>query len=376
MADTANRTPSPSSSARAPVDRRDIALRVFALAGLAFSAMLLIDYVHTPVFCGGHASGCDFVRHSRYARIGGVPLPVFGVAFYAVVLMAATAATEGARRFLALLGGVGVMAGLSFVGLQALVIHHFCKLCLVVDASAIAVGTCALLMARDDGAVLTARFRSLTLAATLGAIALPIAYGLAQPAPPPRVNAPVIERMPDVIAREQSPGVATVVEFVDFECPFCRRQQEALAPVLASYEGRVRLVRRNVPLSFHEHARDAARAQCCAEEQGRGDRMAEVLFTSDEITPDGCERLAQRLGLDMASYRSCLASHRPDVLLERDANDARAAGVGGLPTLWIGREKFEGFTTADALRASIDRALRASTTPADASTPGSARSGT
>jgi hypothetical protein len=80
--------------------------------------------------------------------------------------------------------------------------------------------------------VLTARFRSLTLAATLGAIALPIAYGLAQPAPPPRVNAPVIERMPDVIAREQSPGVATVVEFVDFECPFCRRQQEALANMI------------------------------------------------------------------------------------------------------------------------------------------------
>jgi protein-disulfide isomerase/uncharacterized membrane protein len=368
MADPVYRTP-------APLDRRDLALRAFALLGLAFSAMLLVDYIHTPVFCGGRASGCDFVRHSKYARIGGVPLPFFGVGFYGLMLVAAAVATQGARRLLALLGGIGVASGVAFIAIQAALIHHFCKLCIVVDTSAIGAGLCALLLARDEAAELASRLRGPTVAFTLLAILVPFGYGLSQPAPPPRVNAPVIEPMPDVIRREQTPGVATVVEFVDFECPFCRRQQEAIAPVIASYEGRVRLVRRNVPLSFHEHAREAARAQCCAEEQGRGDRMAEALFTSEDLTPQGCERLAQRLSLDMATYRSCLASRRPDVLLERDANDARAAGVGGLPTLWIGREKFEGFTAADALRSSIDRALRASTAPPADASP-AARSGT
>ncbi len=375
MADNVSRPAATPAAARPPLDRRDIALRVFAILGLAFSAALLVDYVHTPVFCGGRASGCDFVRNSKWARIGGVPLPFFGVGFYGVMLVAAAAATQGARRFLALLGGVGLASGLGFVAIQALVIHHFCKLCIVVDGSAVASGIAALLLARDEAATLAPRLRAPTVGVALLALLAPLGYGLSQPAPRRRENTPVIQPMPDVILREQTPGVATVVEFVDFECPFCRRQQEAIAPVLASYEGRVRLVRRNVPLSFHEHAREAARAQCCAEEQGRGDRMAEALFTSDDITPEGCERVAQRLSLDMATYRSCLASHRPDVLLERDANDARAAGVGGLPTLWIGREKFEGFTAPDALRASIDRALRASTAPAaDAST--AARSGT
>ncbi len=371
MADSVTHAP----AARSSLDPRDLVLRAFALLGLIFSAMLLVDYIHTPVFCGGRASGCDFVRNSTWAKPGGIPLPYFGIAFYGVMLVATAMATEAARRFLALLGGIGIASGLGFVAIQAFVIHHFCKFCIVVDTSAIVTGVCALLMTRDEGAILSSRLRGPTVALTLLGLIVPVAYGLSQPVPTRRPNVPVIEPMPDVIAREQVPGVATVVEFVDFECPFCRRQQEAIAPVLASYEGRVRLVRRNVPLSFHEHARDAARAQCCAEEQGRGDRMAEVLFTSEDITPAGCERIAQQLHLDMATYRSCLASHRPDVLLERDANDARAAGVGGLPTLWIGREKFEGFTAPDALRASIDRALRASTAPTtDASTP--ARSGT
>ncbi|MFO0651640.1 MAG: vitamin K epoxide reductase family protein [Polyangiales bacterium] len=374
MADTVSR-PVATPAARDTLDRRDIALRVFALLGLAFSAMLLVDYIYRPVFCGGRASGCDFVRNSKWARIGGVPLPIFGVGFYAVMLIAAAVATQAARRFLALLGGVGLASGLAFIAIQAFAIHHFCKFCIVVDTSAVASGVCALLLARDEAASLASRLRGPTVAFALLALLAPVGYGLSQPPPQRPANTPVIQPMPDVILREQSPGVATVVEFVDFECPFCRRQQEAIAPVLASYEGRVRLVRRNVPLSFHEHAREAARAQCCAEEQGRGDRMAEALFTSEDLTPEGCERVAQRLSLDMATYRSCLASHRPDVLLERDANDARAAGVGGLPTLWIGREKFEGFTAPDALRASIDRALRASTAPpADAST--AARSGT
>lgn len=370
----ADHAPPPAAPTATPLDRRDLALRAFAVVGLAFSAALLVDYLHTPVFCGGHNSGCDHVRNSVWAHPFGAPLPVPGVVFFSAVLALAAAATPFARRALALVGGVAVVAGLSFVGLQALVIHHFCKLCLVVDASALGVGVSALLIARDEAATLTERLRVPTLAFMGSALILPLAWGLSQPAPPRRRVEPVVAAMPDVIAREQSAGVATVVEFVDFECPYCRRQQEAIAPVLASYGSRVRLVRKNVPLSFHPHAAGAARAQCCADEQGRGDRMAEALFTADDLTPEGCARLAERLHLDMATFRSCLASQRPEASLERDANDARAAGVGGLPTLWIGREKFEGLTDADALRASIDRALRAATAPAaDAST---ARSGT
>lgn len=357
MTDTA---PSPPP---APFDRRDLALRLFTLVGLAFSAMLLVDYVHAPVFCGGVQSGCDVVRRSAWARPLGIPLPVFGVVFFVGMLSVSVLGGTAARRTLLPLGALSLASGLALLALQALVLHHFCKLCLVVDVSAIGAGIAALLLAR--GAVLESslRLRWPTVGLGFAALAVPVALGLAHPPPQPPPNQPVIEPVPEVISRAQVPGKATIVEFVDFECPYCRRQQEALAPVLASYGDRVRLIRKNVPLSFHEHARGAARAACCAEEQGRGDQMAERLFRADDLTAEGCERIAQELHLDLTAYRSCLASRRPDVVLERDQSDARAARVSGLPTLWIGREKFEGFTNAEALRASIERALAATTLP-------------
>ncbi len=367
--------PTPTAAPAPGFDRRDVVLRVAAAVGLVFSAMLLVDYTHAPVFCGEAASGCDAVRRSSWSRVAGVPVPVYGTLFFTAMLVAAALATPLARRALAVLGGASVAAGLAFVGIQAGVLHHFCKLCVVVDSSAIVAGACALSLARDELAPLGLPLRLPTAAVAILSLVGPLGYGLSQPPPRRHDPAPVIEPMPDVIAREQSAGKATIVEFVDFECPFCRRQQEALAPVLASYGDRVRLVRRNVPLSFHEHARGAARAQCCAEEQGRGERMADQLFRAEDLTEEGCNRIAERLGLDMAAYRACLASRRPDVLLERDQNDARAANVSGLPTLWIGREKFEGFTSPEALRASIDRALEAASRPAQPPGP-TARSGT
>ena len=191
------------------------------------------------------------------------------------------------------------------------------------------------------------------------ALLVPFGYGISRPSERPIApNTPTLAPLPEVIAQLQRRDVATIVEFVDFECPFCRRQQEALAPVLASYGERVRVVRKNVPLSFHEHARDAARAACCADEQGRGEAVAAALFRAEDLTPAGCERVVREAHLDLEAYRACLASRRPDVVIERDLNDARAAGVSGLPTLYVGVERFEGLTDATALRASIERALR------------------
>jgi protein-disulfide isomerase len=364
MTDT--NTNSPNSPATDRTDFRNIALFAFAVLGLLFSTMLLVDYTHAPVFCD-QGGGCEAVKHSVYAKPLGVPLPVLGVAFYATVIALASMTTHTTRKLLTFAGGIGLVSGIGFLFIQAFVLHTFCKLCLVVDASAISVGICALSLWRNAPAPMAGSVRVSGIALAACALAGPVVFGWMHAVPHRPVNQPVIEPMPAVIAHEQAPGIATVVEFVDFECPFCRRQQEALAPVLASYGSRVRLVRRNVPLPFHTHARDAARASCCAEEQGRGEHMAAALFSAEDLTIEGCNRIAQSTGIDMATYRTCLASTRPDVRIERDHNDAREARVGGLPTLWIGNEKFEGLTSPDALRQSIDRAIRAagtSVTPA------------
>ncbi len=352
-----------------PAVTREALLRVFALVGLAVSSALLVDYVRPPVFCADQGSGCDLVRHSRFAFPGGIPLPILGVGYF-TLLLGASLAGQGprVRRALAALGALGVLAGLAFVGIQGLVLRAWCQFCLVVDVSSLGAGALALSL-RNDVAPEGSRAppvgvgARLTVGAALLAAVVPLGWGLSRPvaAPPGPVAAEVV---PEVILREQRPGVATIVEFVDFECPFCRRQQAVLSPLLQAYGPRVRLVRKNVPLGFHEHARDAARTACCADEQGRGDRVAELLFEASDLTPEGCARVAQEAGLDMEAYRACLASPRPDAVLERDRNDARAAGVSGLPTLWIGRERFEGLQTAEAVRESIDRALQGASSPA------------
>ena len=342
-----------------PRNTRELALQALCLVGLAVSAMLLVDYVRPPVFCAGQGSGCDVVRHSVYARPFGVPLPIPGALFFVALLGASLLGPrERARRLLASLGLLGVAAAVALVALQAFVIHHWCRFCLVVDASSLLAGALAMSLRMDvraDDEPAPKRLvpsYAVTSAAVL-ALLLPLGYGLSRPT---RANTPTIAPLPALIAQLQRRDVATIVEFVDFECPFCRRQQEALAPVLASYGPRVRVIRKNVPLSFHEHARDAARAACCADEQGRGEAVAEALFRAEDLTPAGCERVVRDSHADLEAYRACLASHRPDVVIERDLNDARAAGVAGLPTLFVGVERFEGLTDANTLRASIERA--------------------
>ncbi len=334
-----------------------VALRLACLVGLAVSAMLLVDYIRPPVFCADHGSGCSVVRNSAFARPFGIPLPLPGLAFFAALFGLTLTSSPRASLGLRAAGALGVFAGGSFLLIQHFVIHAWCQFCVVVDLSAVIGGALAIGLARSEIEA-TPRPLRWSMLATAAGLA-PLVFGLSRPGPAPGQPAPLVNnRVPDSILAEQREGVATIVEFVDFECPFCRRQQEAVALVVASYGPRVRVVRKNVPLSFHTHARDAARAACCAEEQGRGDAVSEALFRAEDLTPEGCERVAQSAGVDLQAYRACLASPRPNVALERDDRAARDAGVSGLPTLWVGREQFVGLQTVETLRASIDRALR------------------
>ena len=105
-------------------------------------------------------------------------------------------------------------------------------------------------------------------------------------------------RPPPAIRAEMArtpPGQVTVVDFVDFECPFCRMTNAALQPLLDAHQDRLRVVRRQVPLRMHPHALDAARAACCGERLGRGDAMASALFSApvESLTREGCEKSPQ-----------------------------------------------------------------------------------
>jgi protein-disulfide isomerase len=172
-------------------------------------------------------------------------------------------------------------------------------------------------------------------------------------------------RLPPVIAEEigRAPkGMATVVEFVDFECPFCRDEYADLAPMLAAEKSRVHVVRKLVPLTrIHPHAMDAARAACCADLMGKGDAMADALFQTpvEDLTREGCEKIAAELGLDPARYAACVDDPKTNDLIasDRQVFDSAASKGDGLPLLWIGERKVMGLRDAQELREALDKAI-------------------
>ena len=358
MGKRARRDESPREEPRD--DPRLLVLRL--LAAFALGASLLLLYEHSqpgPTFCS-EAGGCDLVRQSKWSKIAGVSTPLWGIAAFAGLL--GLSFVRRATKALSAATFVVAAGAIGFIYLQAVTIKAWCVYCMFADVSALGMAVIGVLLlrappdeARRTGPTATA------LAIVLG-LGAPFLFGLAvKPAPPATVpEKPVIvtpEELPEPIAREQRPGQAAIVEWLDFECPACRKQHERFNEILPQYGERVRLVRKMLPLPMHEHAPDAARAWCCAEEKGLGDDMANLLMSSEEPTKEACEGMAQKLGMDLAEYRECVASERITKRLEQERQEAISVGVRALPTYYIGRERFEGGREDDVIRSSIERAI-------------------
>jgi protein-disulfide isomerase len=228
---------------------------------------------------------------------------------------------------------LGLSIGAGLVGFMLLVLQvllgHICPYCCVADVSGVLALLLALLRlrARDDGHVAMG-WSFGGAGAMVAAAAVPLGAGFHANTTPQAIH--------DEIAKTPA-GLVTVVDFVDFECPFCRMTDAELEPVLASHKDKIHLVRRQVPLTMHAHARDAARAACCGEKLGKGDEMASSLFTSEveDLTPAGCEKIAAALGLPLDAYRACVQSPDTDASIDRDKDEFKAAHGYALPTIWV-----------------------------------------
>ncbi len=320
------------------------------LAALVASTALVVDYVRPiPVYCT-EGGGCDALRHTAIAAPLGVPLPALGVAGFFAMGLVALLPGRRARVAQLLLSGAAALTGAGLLVAQ-LALRNFCPYCCVVDASGIA-------------SLLAAAWRMRSAAegspplrvALAGAASLPLAVLI------PLVAGLHMSTTPRVIRDEMAAtprGEATIVDFVDFECPFCRMTHAELEPLVQEHRSGLRLVRRQVPLSSHPHAHDAARAACCGEQLGQGDAMADALFAApvEDLTPEGCERIAQRIGLPIGPYRACVSSPATEARIEADRAEFKAAGGYALPTLWIGDEELVGAQPREALAGAIQRAL-------------------
>jgi protein-disulfide isomerase len=135
----------------------------------------------------------------------------------------------------------------------------------------------------------------------------------------------------------------TIVEFSDFECPFCGKAEESVTQVMEKYAGKVRIVFRHFPLSFHPNAPKAAEASMCANEQGKFWEMHKQLFANrSALTVDDLKKHAGTIGLDQAKFNECLDGNKMKALVEADTKAGGEVGVSGTPAFFINGKLLSG----------------------------------
>ncbi|MGV3625608.1 MAG: DsbA family protein [Archangium sp.] len=149
-----------------------------------------------------------------------------------------------------------------------------------------------------------------------------------------------------------------IVEFADFECPYCTRAGETVKEVMKAYEGKVRLVFKHYPLSFHPKAPRAAAAAWCAEAQGKFWEFHDSLFASSELDEDALKMQASNIGLDGTKFSKCLESQAAMEAVKKDLEAGKTAGVDGTPAFFINGIMLSGAQPEDAFRRVIDAELQ------------------
>lgn len=160
-------------------------------------------------------------------------------------------------------------------------------------------------------------------------------------------------------------AVVTLIEYSDFQCPFCGQFYPTTEQVLKDYNGKVRLVYRHFPLSFHPEAIPAANASECASEQGKFWEFADGLFTNQaSLSATYYPQLATKLGLNTKKFADCVAAKKYQSVITADQTEGSSVGVSGTPgTFVLGPKGYKqyipGAYPLAQVKAYIDAALAA-----------------
>jgi protein-disulfide isomerase len=137
-----------------------------------------------------------------------------------------------------------------------------------------------------------------------------------------------------------------IIEYADFQCPFCRRFDSQVYPSIRdSYvrTGKLKYFHRDMPLSFHQGAMPAARAVHCASEQGKFWEMHDSLLgDTASLTPADIDERAGKLGMNVTALDKCISSDRFADIIQRSIAEANAMQISGTPTFFIGTLDAEG----------------------------------
>lgn len=173
------------------------------------------------------------------------------------------------------------------------------------------------------------------------------------PNQPPEPQGPVKVSVDDdpVLGDKNAP--VTLIEFSDYECPFCKRHfEQTFSQIKKDYidTGKVKLVYRDLPLSFHDpNATNQAMAANCARDQGGDttyfkyhDEIFKRTTSNKTFSDDNLPKIAQDLGLNVSNFKSCLDTEKYKDEVQKDLADATSAGASGTPSFFIGKSTSDG----------------------------------
>jgi len=161
--------------------------------------------------------------------------------------------------------------------------------------------------------------------------------------PDVRMPPPDLSDTPSTAGFGPKDAAVHVVEFSDFECPYCARAAAPIADLKKKFGDRVRFSFRHFPLSFHPNARPAAEAAQCAVAQDKFWQFHDAVFArSSELGGGGIRAAAEEAGLDMAKLDACLSAGEAAKQVDEDMAKAQEAGVSGTPSFFLDGRPFEG----------------------------------
>jgi protein-disulfide isomerase len=151
----------------------------------------------------------------------------------------------------------------------------------------------------------------------------------------------------------------TIVEFSDYQCPFCRRwHQEVYEPLLSAYPGKIRVVYRNLPLtSIHPDAMAAAEAAMCAGEQDAYWPFHNKLFSSESLNTQTFVQYAQDLSLNVQKFQTCITDEKYKDAIQADSDFAVNLGIRSTPTFFINGLAVVGAQPLEVFKQVIDKEL-------------------
>ena len=151
----------------------------------------------------------------------------------------------------------------------------------------------------------------------------------------------------------------TIVKFEDYQCPFCKQVQPTVTELLSRYNGKIRLVHKDLPLdSIHPESRQAAEAARCAHEQGKFWSYHDILYVnSPKASQEDLKSYAKQAGLDLNAFEGCIVTEKFKAVVQRDLIDGAQLGLAGTPVFFINGREISGNQPLRAFEAIVDEEL-------------------